>query len=117
VIHREEGREEIEEGKQMNQPNREYFLKYDEPLEYITSIAVGFPVEVYWGDGAALQIGSNPDYYQIMPHTQVEEGRQDVSYFWGWHLAHNRQWFETPVEAAAAFVKAWESRPKKGSAK
>jgi hypothetical protein len=99
----------------MNQPNREYFLKYDEPLEYITSAAVGFPVQVYWGDGSALELGDRPHYYQIMPHPQADRGRQDVNDFWYWHVDSNQQWFETPLEAAAAFVKAWKNWPKKAA--
>jgi len=101
----------------MIKPDSEYLMQNKKPLEYITSVAVGFPVEVYWGHGQALEIGSNPDYYQIMPHIQAETGRQDVRAFWDWHLAENQQWFETPIEAAAAFVKAWKSQPEKGSAK
>jgi hypothetical protein len=86
-------------------PDSEYLMEHKKPIEYITSCAVGFLVEVHWGDGPALGIGENPDYYQIMPH--VAEHRQNMEDFWSWHLTNNQQWFDTPAEACAAFVKAW----------
>ena len=91
----------------MIHPNSEYFAQHQAAIEYITSAAVGFPVGIHIGDGR--DIGEMPEYYQIIPSSQAEDDRQDVSEFFDWHFTHNQQWFETPIEAAAAFVKAWRS--------
>jgi hypothetical protein len=61
------------------------------------------------------EVGGGPDYYQIMPDAQAETMRQGMGAFWDWHMAENQQWFETPVEAAEAFVKAWGRWLEKGA--
>jgi hypothetical protein len=102
----EEGAQVFEEGRhEVIEPDREYWLLQEIPIEFITSHAVGFPIKVYWGSGPGLQIGERPDSYQIMTITKAD--LQHVPEFWDWHTNHNPQWFETPIEAAAAFVEAW----------
>lgn len=45
--------------------------------------------------------------YQIMPATD-----DTAPEFFSWHLETNRQWYESPLEAAAAFVQAWQEYAK-----
>jgi DNA-binding PadR family transcriptional regulator len=68
-------------------------------IEYITTVAVGFPVGVYIGTNRS---GGNE--FQIMP---IDEFKSNVEDFWDWHVENNEQWFETPIEAAADFVEKY----------
>ena len=65
---------------------------------------VGFGVEMYWAAGWWSGVG-DPDSFQLMPTVRAERER---GVFWDWHLDHNRQFFAHPLDAACAFVSAWE---------
>lgn len=49
--------------------------------------------------------------YQIMPGTN-----DTAPEFFFWHLETNRQWYESPPEAAAAFLQAWQAYAKRRAA-
>ena len=83
-------------------PDYDYWVANKRPLEVITSAAVGFPVEVYWGASSMTGVGKGGSY-QIMPVADKQGGA-----FWEWHLDNNAQWFRTPLEAAEAFVRAFQ---------
>jgi hypothetical protein len=80
---------------------RELWVASKRPIEFITSVAVGFPVEIYWTASALSGVGKG-DSYQIMPVSDEEGGP-----FWQWHLDNNDQFFVTPLLAAEAFVRAF----------
>jgi hypothetical protein len=79
------------------------WLPYRDTLQEMVGRLVGFPVEVYWVASYASGVGKGSSY-QIMPACEAEHERR---VFWWWHLDHNRQFYLTPLEAAAAFVRAW----------
>jgi len=94
----------------MRKPDREYWLQNEHYIEEITSQVVGFPVKVYTGEGDSTTGMGNTVAYQIMP------GTPDIaSEFFFWHLETNRQWYESPLEAAAAFAQAWQTYAKRGA--
>lgn len=74
----------------MKTPDREYFMRTKTQVEKLLNHIVGFQTEVYWGDSEFTGSGRG-DSYQIMPLRS-----QDAGDFWRWHLANNRQWFESP---------------------
>ena len=86
---------------------REFWITQKEPIEYLTSQCVGFPVQLYWA------AASDGDKYQVMLHSSYENATVGkptphlVKDFWKWHLRTNEQWFTTPLKAAEAFVKVW----------
>ena len=79
------------------------WLPYWDPLQEMVGRLVGFPVELYWVSSGMTGVGKGLSY-QVMPTAEAEDERL---VFWWWHLDHNRQFFRTPLEAAAAFVRAW----------
>jgi hypothetical protein len=89
----------------MTTPDMEFWITTKERIEYLTSFAVGFPVEVYWCASANTGVGEDGSYL-IMPECDEQGGA-----FWDWHLDNNEQFFATPIEAAAAFVKAFAKFP------
>lgn len=93
----------------MRKPDREYWLQNENLIEQITSRAVGFPVKVYWGDSSITGL-STTDGYQLMPATD-----ETAAEFWSWHLETNPQWYESPLEASAAFVQAWQNYSRRAS--
>ncbi len=94
----------------MRKPDREYWLRNEHHVEEITSQAVGFPVKVYNGQGGTTTGMGNAVAYQIMP-----AAGDTAPEFFSWHLETNRQWYESPLEAAAAFVQAWRTYAKRGA--
>src|SRR5262249_15602014 len=91
--------------KPMTTPDREFWIANKAAMEYLTSFAVGFRVEVYWCCSALTGIGKDR-CYQIMPVSDERGGP-----FWDWHLCNNDQFFATPLEAAASFVQAFAKFP------
>src|SRR5262245_42652949 len=87
----------------MSEPGVEFWAGRKRGLEQLVGAVVGFPVELYWGASAMTGVGRNGSY-QVMPDTKAEAAR---CVFWEWHLEHNEQWYPTPLEAAAAFVREW----------
>jgi hypothetical protein len=81
----------------------DFWLACKRPIEFITSAAVGFPVEIYWTASIVTGVGEKYSY-QIMPVSDREGGP-----FWEWHLDTNEQFFESPLLAAEAFVRAFGS--------
>ena len=94
----------------MRKPDREYWLNNEHYVEEVTSQAVGFPVKVYTAQDDTTTGMGNTVAYQIMPATN-----ETASEFFFWHLENNRQWFESPPEAAAAFVRAWRAYGKQAA--
>jgi hypothetical protein len=81
-------------------------LKYKEALESRVTEVVGFPAQTYWVASCLSGVGKGHSY-QIMPSCEAEEIRE---VFWDWRLDRNRQFYLTPLEAAAALVRAWRAR-------
>ena len=63
-------------------------------LCFITSVAVGFPVSIYWKLSPRRR-------YQVM---RWDDGPGPGKEFWDWYLWERRQFHPTPARAAAAFV-------------
>jgi hypothetical protein len=71
-------------------------------LAYITSMAVGHAVSVYWGSKSLF--GTKADVYQVMRWDESEgPGRE----FWDYQLCERPQWFDTPEAACAAYVASY----------
>jgi hypothetical protein len=87
----------------MTSPDLDYWRTHRDALQEMIGRCVGFPVEVYRASSVLTGVGKK-DSYQIMPTLDGERARR---VFWAWHLDHNRQFFPTPLEAAAAFVRSW----------
>lgn len=69
-------------------------------LCYLTSMAVGHAVSIYWWNERAI----NPSakiYYQVM---RQHEGPGPGEEFWSHHLWERPQWYDTPEAACAAYV-------------
>jgi hypothetical protein len=66
---------------------------------FVTSVAVGFPVTF-----AQMSIAGGRRQYQVM---RWGEEPGPAKEFWFWHLENRPQWFDTPAQAAAAFVQSW----------
>lgn len=78
-------------------------------LSYVTSMAVGHAVSVYWGSKSLF--GTKADVYQVMRWDESEGPGYE---FWRDHqLCERPQWFDTPEAACAAYVASyWEWRRK-----
>jgi hypothetical protein len=79
-----------------------FFLreKVIEPhLCYLTSAAVGFAVSIFW-----CGILPRDTRYQVM---RWDESPGRGLAFWQWYPWERPQYFDTPAEAATAFVHAW----------
>ena len=79
---------------------------------YITSVAVGFPVLIYWVGGRL--IGKTGDWYQVM---RWDDSNGPGKAFWDWYVDHKEQLFKTPEEAASVFVQEHLKWLKKQEAK
>lgn len=74
-------------------------------LEPAVARRVGFAVELMYLRPGLYAPGAGNEF-QIMPTCEAEQAR---GVFWGWHLDRNRQFFPHPLDAATAFVAAWEA--------
>ena len=88
----------------MIEPGKEFWATQREPIEYLTSQCVGFFVQLYWGAGDQYQVMLRDNCENAVPALPNQPLAKD---FWEWHLRTNEQWFATPLQAAAAFVKVW----------
>lgn len=88
----------------MRKPDREYWLQNEQYIEQLIAQAVGYPVSVYNADQDSVTGLGQAVAYQIMP--AKDDTAPD---FFSWHLENNQQWYENPLEAALAFVQAWQT--------
>ncbi|MGE4197653.1 MAG: GIY-YIG nuclease family protein [Phycisphaerales bacterium] len=73
-------------------------------LCYLVTRAVGFAVSIYWL-GCNIRGMEVKAQYQVMRWDESEgPGRE----FWHWHLDTVRQFYDTPEEAATAFVASYQ---------
>ena len=76
-------------------------------LKQIVEQCVGHSVKLISGSGSLLQLADDVKVWKIMPEEPFE-----VHEFITWHLACNRQWFESWQEAADEYCKRyreWEA--------
>lgn len=76
---------------------------WDSTLKEIVGRSVGYPVHVCRVPSARTGVGKH-NSYSIVPATGPAPG---VMQFWRWHVDQHRQYWVTPLAAAAAFVRAW----------
>ena len=67
-------------------------------LKHIVEESVGHPVNFISGPGSLLQLEGDTQVWRIMPEDALA-----VHEFITWHLACNRQWFETAQQAAEEY--------------
>jgi len=87
----------------------EIWMADKEQIEYLTGHCVGFPVQLY----AIRWLGhGDENQYQIMLHCSYESvtstniEQQRANDFW-LRYQESKQWYDNPLRAAAAFVRAW----------
>ena len=83
--------------------NNERQIKYGteetQSLEYLVFTAIGVKIGIYTGVGKNDKIE-----WQIMT---VGNYGDEIEDFFDWHVDHNKQWFDTPIQAAAFFVRKY----------
>jgi hypothetical protein len=88
----------------VRRPDNEFWLAHNRHVEYMASLAVGFSVEVYCV-GPELTGARRGDRWQVLPGIESDDKAGD---FMAWHMENSEQWFTTPIEAAAQFVRAYK---------
>lgn len=88
-----------------NSKQWEYHVKECDVIKKLIDLGTGrggFYGDVYWG-------AFGRDMYQIMPSLSNGDVINSVyDGFWDWHLTENEQWFDTPIQAACAYLKAYK---------
>ena len=71
-------------------------------LAYITSLAVGHAVGIYWGTKCLF--GTKKEVYQVM---RWDESKGPGYEFWRHQIIDRPQWYDTPEKACAAYVASY----------
>ena len=71
-------------------------------LKHIVEECVGHPVKLISGPGSLLELADDAKVWRIMPEDPFA-----VHEFITWHLACNRQWFESWQQAADEYCARW----------
>jgi hypothetical protein len=88
-------------------------------LCYLTSIAVGHTVSVYWGSAEMLKgfgadVVEGEAFHQVM---RWNESDGPGTEFWDNHVGERPQWYTTPEAACAAYVASYREWIAKGGAR